>query len=107
VEKGEQLVIWAAAFFLLLGILFGITGNVGVLRFPDVFTRLHAAAKCSTTSVFSILLACMLLKGWSPMSGRILVIALFFLITSPVAAHIIGRSAWLRGIMPWGRKHRP
>lgn len=98
--------IWVVAAVLLMGVFFGVTANIGVLRFPDVFTRLHAAAKCSTTSVFSILLACMLLKGWDPMSWRILVIALFFLITSPVSAHIIGRSAWMRGLMPWGRKHR-
>jgi multicomponent Na+:H+ antiporter subunit G len=94
------------AAFLLLGVFFGVTGNIGVLRFPDVFTRLHAAAKCSTTSVFSILLACILLKGWDPMSFRIVVILFFFLITSPVTAHIIGLSAWLRDLMPWGRKRR-
>ncbi len=97
--------IWVASALLALGVFFGVTGNIGVLRFPDVYTRLHAAAKCSTTTVLSILLACMVLKGWSPMTGRIAVIAMFFFVTSPVTAHIIGRSAWLRGIRPWGRKH--
>lgn len=94
---------WLSAAFLGLGLFFGIMGNAGVLRFPDVYTRLHASAKCSTTSVLSILLACMFHAGWSPMTGRIAVIAVFFLITSPVAAHIIGRSAWLRGLIPRGR----
>jgi multicomponent Na+:H+ antiporter subunit G len=106
VEKGETIMIWAVVVFLALGVFFGITGNIGVIRFPDVFTRLHASAKCSTTLVLSILFACILLKGWDPMTWRILVITLFFLITSPVTAHIIGRSAWMRGVMPWGRKRR-
>ncbi len=87
-----------------VGIFFGILGNIGVLKFPDVYTRLQASSKCGITSVFSIFIACMLLKGFTPMSGRILVIALFFLVTGPVTTHIIGRRAWKRGVLPWRRK---
>jgi multicomponent Na+:H+ antiporter subunit G len=100
-------VIWAVAVFLALGIFFGLVGNVGVLRFPDLYTRLHASAKCSTTTVVSIFIACLLLKGFSAISGRIIVIALFFLLTGPVTAHIIGRRAWKRGLLPWRRKRAP
>lgn len=94
---------WIACGFIGLGLFFGIMGNVGVLRFPDVYTRIHAACKCSTTSVLSILVGCMLLEGFTPMTARILVITLFFLITSPVAGHIVGRSAWARGLAVWRR----
>lgn len=96
--------IWIVQIFLGLGIFFGIFGNIGVLRFPDTYTRLQASSKCSTTSLLSIFIACMLLEGFSPMTGRIVVIALFFLITGPVATHIIGRSAWEKSIIPWRRK---
>jgi multicomponent Na+:H+ antiporter subunit G len=97
-------VIWAAVVFLVLGVFFGLVGNVGVLRFPDLYTRLHASAKCSTTTVVSIFIACVLLEGMSALSGRVVVIALFFLLTGPVTAHIIGRRAWKRGMLPWRRR---
>jgi len=96
--------MWTVQILLGMGVFFGILGNIGVLKFPDIYTRLQASSKCSITSVFSVFIACMLLEGLTPMTGRILVIALFFLITSPVTSHIIGRRAWKRGVTPWKRK---
>lgn len=90
--------------FLGLGIFFGILGNIGVLQFPDIYTRLQASSKCGITSLLSIFIALMLYKGFTSMSARILVIAIFFLISSPVASHVIGRRAWEEGIIPWRKK---
>jgi multicomponent Na+:H+ antiporter subunit G len=97
--------IWVAQALFIMGIFFGALGTFGVLRFPDVYTRLQAASKCGTTAVFSILLGCILLTGFSAMTGKIIAIALFFLVTSPVSAHIIGHCAWQREVPPW-RKPR-
>lgn len=93
----------AAAVFFVLGAVFSIMGNLGVLIFPDVYTRLQASSTCSTTSVLSFFIGCMLLAGWGPMTGRLLVITLFFFITSPISAHIIARFAWQNGVVPWRR----
>ena len=93
--------IWLAQIFLLMGIVFSIMGNLGVVIFPDVYTRLQASSTCSTTSVFSIFVAAMLSAGFSPLSGKILVITLFFLISSPVSSYIIARYAWQKGVTPW------
>ena len=93
----------AAIVFLGLGVVFGVIGNLGVLILPDVYTRLQASSTASTTSVFSALVAAMLTVGWQPMTGKIAVIALFFFVTSPIAAHIIARYAWQREIVPWRR----
>lgn len=92
-------------FFLFLGILFGVVGNIGILLFPDVYTRLQASSTCSTTSVFSIFLAGMIHSGFAPMTGKLLGITVFFLVSSPVSAHIIARYAWYLEIQPW-RKFR-
>ena len=89
--------------FLLLSILFAFLGNIGMLRFPDVYTRLQASSKCATTSLLSLFIGLMILEGLSSMSVRILVIGIFFLLTSPVASHVIGRSAYEGGILPWRR----
>ena len=98
--------IWLVQAFLLMGIIFSIMGNVGVLIFPDVYTRLQASSTCSTTSVFSIFIAAMLSAGFSPFSGKILVITLFFFISSPVSSYIIARYAWHKGIIPWRKFKR-
>ncbi len=96
---------WPALVFFGLGAVFSIMGNLGVLIFPDVYTRLQASSTCSTTSVFSILVACMIVAGLTPMTGKILVITLFFFITNPISAHIIARYAWESGIVPWRRSY--
>lgn len=91
--------------FIGFGILFAILGNVGVLFLPDVYTRLQASSTCTTTSVFSFLVAGMIDAGFSPVAGKILVITVFLVISSPISAHIIGRFAWRKGVVPW-RSHR-
>jgi multicomponent Na+:H+ antiporter subunit G len=95
----------AAYIFFGLGVLFNIMGNIGVLVFPDVYTRLQASSTCTTTSVLSILIGCILYAGWGPISGRLVVIALFFFVTNPISAHIIARFAWQSGIVPWRRSY--
>jgi multicomponent Na+:H+ antiporter subunit G len=95
----------AAIVFLALGAIFGIMGNLGVLIFPDIYTRLQASSTCSTTSVFSVFVACMIVSGFSPMTGKLLVITLFFFITNPISSHIIARLAWESEIVPWRRSY--
>ena len=91
--------------FLVLGAVFGLMGNLGVLIFPDVYTRLQASSTASTSSVFSVFAACMFAAGWSPITGKILVIALFFIITNPISSHLIARYAWERDVVPWRRSY--
>lgn len=94
-----------ALLFLMLGVIFGVIGNLGILILPDVYTRLQASSTASTTSVISALIAAMLVAGWSAMTGKILVITLFFFVTSPISAHIIARFAWERDMVPWRRSY--
>jgi len=93
-----------ADLFLGLGGFFMIFGVVGMLRFPDVYTRLHASSKCGTTGLLSILIGLMIQSGWSALSARIFAIALFTLLTSPVASHVIAKSARDAGVGYWTRK---
>lgn len=82
-----------SAACLLLGAFLIISGAVGVLRFPDFFTRMHAAGVTETLATTLILLGLMLLAGWSIMSFKLLLILLFILITSPVASHALTKAA--------------
>lgn len=94
-----------ALVFLGLGALFAVMGNLGVLIFPDVYTRLQASSTCSTTSVFSVLIACMVISGLTPMTGKLAVITLFFFVTNPISSHIVARYAWESEIVPWRRSY--
>lgn len=96
---------WGAIVFFALAVIFGIMGNVGLLIMPDVFTRLQASSTCSTTSVLSVIIGVMFLSGLSPTTGRLVVIALFFFVSSPVSAHIIAKFAWYSGTVPWRRSY--
>ena len=91
--------------FLGFGVTFIVMANIGVLVFPDVYTRLQASSTCSTTAVLSILLACMIFSGWGAITGKLLVITVFFFMTNPISAHIIARFAWDRGMIPWRHLH--
>lgn len=92
---------WIVYFFLFLGVVFNTMGLAGVLVFPDPYTRLQASSTCSTTAVISVFIAAMVDAGLSPITGKIMVITLFFFISSPVSSHIIARYAWFNGINPW------
>ncbi|MCP5515522.1 MAG: monovalent cation/H(+) antiporter subunit G [Spirochaetales bacterium] len=95
---------WIVFAFLILGAVFNLMGLLGVLIFPDPYTRLQASSTCSTTSVMSVFIAAMIDSGISAVTGKILVITLFFFISSPVSAHIIALYAWKNEIIPWRRK---
>ena len=93
-----------ANFLLLLGIFFTIFGVLGVLKFPDIYTRLQASTKCGVTGTISIFFGLIIQQGFDAFSVRILFVALFIIITTPVASHIIAQAAYESGIEPW-RKH--
>lgn len=93
-----------ADLFLGLGGFFMIFGVIGMLRFPDVYTRLHASSKCGTTGFLSILIGLMIRSGVSALTARMLAIAVFVLITGPVASHLIAKSARNAGVPYWARR---
>ena len=89
---------------ICFGVFFMVIGTIGVLRFPDVYTRLHASSKCGTTGLMSIFIALIILKGASHISLEIAVITFFVLLTSPVSSHAIGKSAYDSKVVMWVKK---
>ncbi|WP_093190699.1 monovalent cation/H(+) antiporter subunit G [Salimicrobium halophilum] len=83
-------------FFLLSGTFFVLSGALGVVRFKNVYLRLHAATKSSTLGVAGLMLGAFLfmLTEHGIISGKLLLGILFVLITAPVSAHMIGRAAY-------------
>lgn len=90
-----------AAALLLCGTVFSLLGGLGLLRLPDVYTRLSATSKTATLGVACILLAGALHFHDVGVSARALVAAAFVFLTAPVAAHMIGRAAYVTRVPLW------
>ncbi len=90
-----------AAFFFLLGGLASLIAAIGVLRLPDLFLRMHAAGMAGTVGLSSVVIGLVIHFGALSETVRGLLVILFFFATTPVAAHMIGRSAYRSGIVLW------
>jgi len=87
--------------FLLLGGGLSLVAAAGVLRMPDLFIRMHAATKVGTVGVSSITIGLMIHFGTITVTSRGLLVIAFFLLTAPVAAHMIARAAYRSGVSLW------
>lgn len=81
---------------ILLGTFIITFGVVGILRAPTVYTRLHAASKSVVMGVVSFCAAAFL-AGGTTVQFRVILIAIFLVVTTPVAAHVIAQSAYQTG----------
>ncbi len=96
--------------FLGIGVIFNCLGSIGLLRFPDVYTRLHASTKATTFgSIFtSLAVVIYSLYRWSSLGdSKFVVLAfhtiialIFLIITNPTGAHAIARAAHRSGVLP-------
>ncbi|GAC70051.1 monovalent cation/H(+) antiporter subunit G [Gordonia soli] len=83
-----------SATLLLLGSLMAFTASIGLLRFPDTLSRMHAATKPQTFGLLLVLIGAMIRLGDNVDVGMLVLSCLFALITAPVVAHRIGRLAY-------------
>ncbi|MFG2055015.1 monovalent cation/H(+) antiporter subunit G [Micromonospora sp. NPDC048930] len=88
---------WLGAACLLAGALLSLAAGIGVLRFPDVLDRMHAATKPQVLGVLLLLLGLALRLRTPSDLGMIALVAVFQLATAPVAAQMIGRAAYRSG----------
>lgn len=85
------------AALLLGGAVFFLAGTVGLLRFPDVYSRLHAPAKADNVGLGLVVAGLALWHGWSPVSAKLLLVWLLVLPGSGLGAYLIARDARRRG----------
>jgi multicomponent Na+:H+ antiporter subunit G len=90
---GAVLILGGAAFFF--------AGTVGVLRFPDVFSRLHALTKGDNVGLGLTVLGLALHAESLSAIGKLLLVWVLVLLAGATASHIIARSTLRRGVKPW------
>lgn len=86
---------------ILIGVIFDFFGCIGLIRFPDVYNRLQASAKCVTLGTCGILLGLVIYKGLSAAGVKALLCLIFIILTAPVSAHALARGAYRSGVKPW------
>lgn len=92
-----------AGVLLLLGAAFVLVSAIGALRMPDVYMRMHAVTKAGTLGAGLVLCAAAVLFGTLSVTAKALVVFVFLLFTTPVAAHVLGRAAHYQRTPKWSR----
>ena len=103
----ELLVDILSQVCLLGGAVFLLIGAIGVLRFPDFYTRLHAVSICDTLGAGLVLAGLMLQGGLSLVTVKLLLIFYFLMFTGPTAVHALAEAALQGKLKPIAKDSEP
>ena len=95
---------WTAligSLLVIAGMPFFILGTLGLLRFPDVYTRLHALSKADNVGLGLVCVGLGIQSGSPAMMLKLILIWMLMLVASATGAGLIARTALARGIRPW------
>ena len=87
-----------AAAAVVVGTLLGLLSAVGIVRMPDVYVRLQVASKTSSLGIALLMLGVAAHFDEVAVTIRALLVVAFLFLTAPVAAHVIGRAAYIAGV---------
>ena len=90
----------ASWILLIAGSFFVLTGGIGILRMPDVYTRSHAAGITDTLGALLIIAGLAVQSGFTLVTVKLALILLFLLFTSPTSSHALNHTAWTSGLRP-------
>lgn len=88
---------------IILGLPFFLSGTIGLLRFPDIYTRLHALTKADNVGLGLIVLGLAVQSETWLTAAKLFLIWGLVLIASSASCHLVARSAMQKGIRPWTR----
>lgn len=88
-----------SALLIGVGLFFGLTGALGLFRFPDFFTRVHSASITDSIVAILILLGLALQTNLDLVTVKLLFIMVFLLVTSPTASHALAKAARHGGLL--------
>jgi multicomponent Na+:H+ antiporter subunit G len=85
------------------GLFVSLTGAIGILRMPDLYTRIQCSSKTITLGALPMLIALTVAEGpFTTYGSRALIVAALLLIVNPAASHALARAAYKKGIPMWG-----
>ena len=89
--------------FLVGGAFFFLAGTVGLLRFPDLFTRLHALTKADNLGLGLVVVGLAIRAPSAAVAAKLVLVWALALAAAATSAHAIGRAALRSGVRPWRR----
>lgn len=92
---------WLGLMLILVGAAFFLAGTVGLLRLPDIYTRLHALTKADNVGLGFVVVGLVVQADAWLIGVKLLLIWVLVLISSTTASHLMARTALRRGIKPW------
>lgn len=91
----------AVAVLVAVGTTFMLLSAIGLIRMPDVYTRLQVATKAASLGAGALVLAIPLLLPEPETAVRALLVMTFIFLTAPISAHMLGRAAYIMGVELW------
>ncbi|MDB2389970.1 monovalent cation/H(+) antiporter subunit G [Alphaproteobacteria bacterium] len=98
----EMIIPILSALCLFIGIAALLIGSIGLVRLPDVYSRMHAVGMIDTAGVGFLILGMMLHAGLTLITVKLAFIAIFLFFTSPIAGHAVVQAAYKAGLTPNG-----
>lgn len=95
-----DILAWVGGGFVIIGAALSLLGAIGVLKFPDVYTRIHAASITDTAGASMVLLGLCLIAGLSLTTVKLIFIWMFVMLTTPVSANALANAAFGSGHKP-------
>ncbi len=90
-----------SGILLFAGCFLILVAAIGVVRFPDFYTRIHPAGKTDSMGQLLALLGLMVYEGFSFVSVKLALIVVFIYIANPTATYALAKAAHIRGVKPW------
>lgn len=94
---------WLVGILIITGTLLMLIASVGLLRMPDVYTRMHAATKAVSLGAGLILVGVAVEFGNLMVTTKAITTTVFIFLTAPVAAHLLARAAYSRKVPRWDK----
>ncbi len=94
---------WLVATLLCLGVFFQVVATIGILRLPDIYTRIHTVGKADTIGLVLVTAAIGLSEGFTLTSLKLALLIAFVFVANPAAAHALGHAALRCRVQPWTR----
>lgn len=94
-----------SACLVIAGVTFMTIGSIGIVRFPEFYTRTHAVSKSDTLGIMLVISGLIVYEGATQTSLKLLLILMFVALSNPIGSHALGRAA-LRCGLPALQKKR-
>lgn len=94
---------YISGFLIVIGAAFALVAAIGVIRLPDLYSRMHAASKAGTVGSGAMLIALAVVSYDPATTLRALAAVAFIMLTAPVSAHLLAKAAYAVGYRLWDK----